>query len=174
MKDVRNTPSLPRDGSPDSAISSNSSKWSVSSNISIVSRLSVRTPSESATTLGSVVEETVGGLNETVNPDTINWVNNIVTKTTRAATPFIRTSAAANGSLMRRTRSLVTRSSNLSEGGFLNKAKTTYVESGFTLELVAHLYVIASSAASASTKIELEVSYVYFKILLSLTCYILA
>ena len=163
MKDVRNTPSLTRDGSPDSAISSNSSKWSVSSNISIMSRLSISAASESATTLGPVVKETVGGPSESVNSGTMNGVNDITTERTRAATPFIRTSAVANGSLLRHTGSLVTNNLNLKEECFLNKAKTAYVNSGLTSELVVHLYIIASCASSASIKVEFEVCYTYFR-----------
>ncbi|XP_063864554.1 uncharacterized protein LOC135102884 isoform X1 [Scylla paramamosain] len=156
VKDVSKTPSPTRDGSPDSAISSNSSKWSVSSNISIMGRLSVCGDSESVTALSPVVEEAARGSNGSVNPNTVKWVNNIVTERTRAATPLIRTSAAANGSLMRHTGSLVAESSNVMEGHFLNKAKMVYVNSGFTSELVVHLYIIASCASSASTKAELE------------------
>ncbi|XP_045112747.1 uncharacterized protein LOC123505474 isoform X2 [Portunus trituberculatus] len=156
VKDVSNTSSPTRDRSPDSAISSNSSKWSVSSNISIMGRHSVSADSESITVLDSVVEEAERGSNESVNLDTVKWVNNVATERTRAATPLIRTSAAANGSLMRHTGSLVTESLNVMEAHFLNKAKMAYVNSSFTSELVVHLYIIVSCASSASMKAELE------------------
>lgn len=168
VKDISNTSSPTRDRSPDSAISSNSSKWSVSSNISIMGRLSVCADSESVTTLSSVVEEAERGSNGSINFDTVKWVNNAATERTRAATPLIRTSTAANGSLIRHTGNLVAESSNVMEERFLKKAKMAYVNSSFTSELVVHLYIIVSCASSASTKAELEVCYIHLRIFISL------
>ncbi|XP_071531160.1 uncharacterized protein [Panulirus ornatus] len=96
--------SLSREGSLDSAISSHSSKWSVSSNVSVISRMSTCVvTSRIAQTLDSIAEERTLKVKNDVTPDILNWISSLSAERARAATPLVRTHAVANGQLMRQT-----------------------------------------------------------------------
>ncbi|XP_071531158.1 uncharacterized protein [Panulirus ornatus] len=136
--------SLSREGSLDSAISSHSSKWSVSSNVSVISRMSTCVvTSRIAQTLDSIAEERTLKVKNDVTPDILNWISSLSAERARAATPLVRTHAVANGQLMRQTVSRGTESSS-SDSGYNSKIlDENYSLNSLIPEAVIHIYVFA-------------------------------
>lgn len=157
--DVISRNSLSREGSPDSAISSNSSKWSVSSNVSIISKISACVvTSRIAQSLDSIAEERTPKMRNDVKPDILNWISSLSADRARAATPLVRTHAVANGHLMRQTVSRGTESSS-SDSGYNSKIiDESYSLNNLVAEATIHVYIFVFWALVLSTDHHLRVS----------------
>ncbi|XP_045583077.2 uncharacterized protein [Procambarus clarkii] len=155
----RNSRSLSRASSEDSALSSCSSKWSLSSNVSIVSRKSQGITTRKLTqTLDPVAEDRIPKSKVDINPDTINWVNGLSPTRIQAAVPLLRTRAVANGHLTKRTLSYVTESSN-SDSGYNSKVlDENYSANTFRSEAVIHFHICVLWALMLSAEHHLKLS----------------
>lgn len=147
-----------RSGSPDSAISSNSSKLSVLSSGSIISRLSTREVTKRlGKNLDPISETKVVRANGDISQDTINWVNNLTPERARAAVPLIRTQAVSNGNLTRLT------ANNINDNGSTGNCYNTQMvsekvpQSGVVPEAVIYLYIFTSWAVMLSNEQHVKV-----------------
>ncbi|XP_042227431.1 uncharacterized protein LOC121869933 [Homarus americanus] len=142
-----------REGSADSAISSNSSKWSLYSNVSFISRMSKCAVTRRLTqTLEPVTEDIILKTEGDVNPDTINWVNGLSSDRGPTATPLVRTHAVADGHLTKRTVSHVTDSSNSDSGYDCQMFEESFSTYKFRSEAVIHLHIYVLWALMLSTE----------------------
>ncbi|XP_042889942.1 uncharacterized protein LOC122264916 [Penaeus japonicus] len=140
-----------REGSHDSAISSNSSKWSVSSSISIMSCQSTRAlAKKKASLLNAVEEEQSTRMKGKVSDATLTWVNSISPERIRSAMPVVRSGATTNGHVVRQS---VSRSIDGSEtdSGCDTKMANDVLFSHYGLEVLIHLSTFISVASTVST-----------------------
>lgn len=147
-----------REGSHDSAISSNSSKWSVSSSISIMSCESTRTLAKKKSSILNVVEEEHSTITKgEVSDATLTWINSISPERIRSAMPVVRTGAVTNGYIVRQS---VSRSVDGSEtdSGCDTKMADDFLFSHYGLEVLIHLSTFLITASTVSTKVYLRVS----------------
>ncbi|XP_037798220.1 uncharacterized protein LOC119593363 isoform X4 [Penaeus monodon] len=145
-----------REGSHDSAISSNSSKWSVSSSISIMSCGSTKILSKKKTSILNVVEEEHSTrTNGEISDATLSWVNSISSERIRSAMPVVRTGTVTNGHVVRQS---VSRSIDGSEtdSGCDTKMADDVLFSHYGLEVLIHLSTFLIIASTVSTEVYLR------------------